>query len=465
MSRSPHRPRLQGEGCLDLLLSFAELALKPVHTLQRPRGIHEAGLARTGDPARHDSFRCLDRPLGQAVRLLQLARKSQVGNTIMNQLLDRSLRLERFPYSGNKSLRAWDAADEYALDYLAEHAPGARQIVVVNDAFGALTTHLVRGWPGTSIRSVVDSHSTLLATRRNLELNDLDGPVRFVCGPTVLDGPPVDAVVVKIPKTLGLLEDQLLRLRGTLQPDAVIVGAGMTRHVHSSTIALFEAILGPTTTSLARKKARLIHATIDPGLDPSAYRGEGPFPTTFESDDGRGAPFTVYTHAGVFSRERLDAGTRVLLELMPHTSGAKRIVDLGCGNGILGTRAGLENPEASLLFVDDSYAAVESARLTFCEACGPDRDAEFRATDALHGIESRSADLILNNPPFHDGQVKGDAIAWSMFTGAKRVLRPGGELWVVGNRHLGYHNKLKRIFGNCETVSSNPKFVVLVARG
>jgi 16S rRNA (guanine1207-N2)-methyltransferase len=375
-----------------------------------------------------------------------------------------SLRLERFPYAGNKTLRAWDAADEYALDHIAEHAAAASHLAVVNDAFGALTTALVRDRPGTPIRSIVDSHTSLLATRHNLGLNDLDGPVTFVCGPAAIDGTPVEAAIVKIPRTLGLLEDQLRRLRSALHPEAVIVGAGMTRHIHSSTLGLFEGIIGPTTTSLARKKARLIHATLDPDLDPEAFRGEGPFPTAFESDDGHGSRFTVYGHGGVFSRERLDAGTGVLLEHVPQTTGAKRIVDLGCGSGILGTRAALENSEASLLFVDDSYAAVESARLTFRGACGPDREAEFRATDALHGIEGNSADLILNNPPFHDGQVKGDAIAWSMFTGAKRVLRPGGELWVVGNRHLGYHDKLRRIFGNCETVSSHPKFVVLVAR-
>jgi 16S rRNA (guanine1207-N2)-methyltransferase len=50
-----------------------------------------------------------------------------------------------------------------------------------------------------------------------------------------------------------------------------------------------------------------------------------------------------------------------------------------------------------------------------------------------------------------------------MFTGARRVLAPGGELWVVGNRHLGYHVKLRRLFGNCRLVASDPKFVVLRA--
>ena len=50
-----------------------------------------------------------------------------------------------------------------------------------------------------------------------------------------------------------------------------------------------------------------------------------------------------------------------------------------------------------------------------------------------------------------------------MFTGSKAALRPGGELWVVSNRHLGYHVKLRRLFGNCEVVTSDPKFVILRA--
>ncbi|WP_234364664.1 methyltransferase, partial [Streptomyces sp. SM8] len=46
-----------------------------------------------------------------------------------------------------------------------------------------------------------------------------------------------------------------------------------------------------------------------------------------------------------------------------------------------------------------------------------------------------------------------------MFAGARRVLRPGGELWVVANRHLGHHRQLRRLFGNCVTAASDPKFV------
>jgi 16S rRNA (guanine1207-N2)-methyltransferase len=55
----------------------------------------------------------------------------------------------------------------------------------------------------------------------------------------------------------------------------------------------------------------------------------------------------------------------------------------------------------------------------------------------------------------------GDAVAWRMFSGARKVLRSGGAMLVVGNRHLAYHSKLRRIFGNCDVVDSDPRFVVL----
>ena len=58
----------------------------------------------------------------------------------------------------------------------------------------------------------------------------------------------------------------------------------------------------------------------------------------------------------------------------------------------------------------------------------------------------------------------GDQIASQMFTQSKKHLRPNGDLWVVGNRHLNYHVALQRVFGNCRQLGSHPQFVVLAAR-
>jgi 16S rRNA (guanine1207-N2)-methyltransferase len=172
---------------------------------------------------------------------------------------------------------------------------------------------------------------------------------------------------------------------------------------------------------------------------------------------------TVTNHAGVFCADRLDLGTRLLLEHLPHRSGPETVVDLGCGNGVLGTAAALANPECEVLFTDESHQAAASAEETFAANAPAGAKARFAVGDALADVPPGSVDLVLNNPPFHSHQATTDRAARRMFAGARAALRPGGELWVVGNRHLGHHARLRRLFGNCEVVAATPKFVLLRA--
>ncbi|MFI9768896.1 methyltransferase [Streptomyces sp. NPDC052415] len=365
--------------------------------------------------------------------------------------------LSRFPEDPRDRLRAWDASDEYLLRHLADQEIAlSGTVVVLGDRWGALVTALAPHRP----TQITDSHLTQEATRANLARAGVEpGAVRLL---TTQDPPPerIDVLLVRVPKSLALLEDQLLRLAPAVHADTVVVGTGMVKEIHTSTLKLFERILGPTRTSLAEKKARLIFCTPDPALK----RGGTPWPYSYELPDGVGAVSgrTVVNHAGVFCADRLDIGTRFFLAHLPDSRGGLRVVDLGCGNGVVGTAVALGNPEAEVLFVDESFQAVASAEATY-RANGVAGHAEFRVGDGLAGVPAGSVDLVLNNPPFHSHQTTTDATAWRMFTGAHRALRPGGELWVVGNRHLGYHAKLRRLFGNCELVSGDPKFVVLKA--
>ncbi|WP_404192219.1 methyltransferase [Streptomyces tauricus] len=371
------------------------------------------------------------------------------------------LMLARFPEDSRDQLRAWDASDEYLLKHLAESGQGLDgTVVVVGDRWGALTTALQAHAPV----QITDSYLTREATRANLARNGADeASVRLL---TTQDAVPerVDVLLVRVPKSLALLEDQLLRLAPSVHEGTVVVGTGMVKEIHTSTLKLFERILGPTRTSLAEKKARLIFCTPNPGVVPSA----NPWPLSYTLPDGIGpvSGRTVVNEAGVFCAERLDIGTRFFLQHLPYGRGAGRVVDLGCGNGVVGTAAALAQPETEVLFVDESYQAVASAEATYrvnTDDTAGHGKAEFRVDDGLNGVPEDSVDLVLTNPPFHSHQATTDATAWRMFVGARRALRPGGELWVVGNRHLGYHVKLRRLFGNSELVASDAKFVVLKA--
>ena len=365
--------------------------------------------------------------------------------------------LARFPEDPRDQLRAWDAADTYLLRHLAESGtPLSGSVVLVGDRWGALATALSAHGPV----QITDSFLAQEATRANLARNGADADaVRLL---TTRDTPPdrIDVLLIRVPKSLALLEDQLHRLAPGVHERTVVVGTGMVKEIHTSTLKLFERILGPTRTSLADKKARLIFCTPLPGV----ARGANPWPYSYQLPDDIGpvSGRTVTNHAGVFCADRLDIGTRFFLQHLPRSRGTERVVDLGCGNGVVGTAVALANPEAELQFVDESYQAVASAEATYEANVGGTR-AEFRVGDGLADVAAGSVDLVLNNPPFHSHQTTTDTTAWRMFSGARRALRPGGELWVIGNRHLGYHLKLRRLFGNSELVAGDAKFVVLRA--
>jgi 16S rRNA (guanine1207-N2)-methyltransferase len=366
------------------------------------------------------------------------------------------LQLYRFPRRKGELLRAWDAGDSYLLQHLHDDdGAGNGATWIVNDSFGALTVALA-----ASTRPLYMSSDSWLAhegTRANLCDNGLADSSAHLLDSFVSPSEAIATVLVKIPKSLALLEDQLHRIRLHVRPGVRILGAGMTKAIHTSTLNLFERILGRTSTSRARQKARLVLCDFDETLD----SGSTPYPTQYRFD---GFDQMLCNHAGVFSRERLDSGTSRLLAQVPAGATAQHIVDLGCGNGVVGLVAAQRNPAATLTFVDESFRAVASAEHNWQTLFGNSRSAVFEVGDSLTPVANGSADVILCNPPFHQSNAMGDATAWRMFTGARRALRSGGTLLIVGNRHLAYHAKLRRLFGHCEVLHSDSKFVVLCSR-
>ncbi|WP_372835298.1 methyltransferase [Pontibacterium sp.] len=363
--------------------------------------------------------------------------------------------LSRFPRRKQEKLRAWDAADEYLLQQVAdEHLlnDGCR-ILVLNDQFGSLAVALHQYRPTV----ISDSWLAHAGIRGNLSDNNIPADQINLLDSLSAPEDQFDLVLIKVPKSLAMLEDQLHRLRSHLKEGSRVIAGGMVKGIHTSTLKLFEKLIGETHTSLARKKARLIFPQVDCNITPAA----SPYPSSYVLEN---SVHRIYNHAGVFSRDSLDIGTRFFLSHLPTDDRYQQIVDLGCGNGVVGLMAAEKNPAAELTFVDESFMAVASAKLNFETAFSDTRTARFSTTDCLQGVPRNSADLVLNNPPFHQQTVVGTHIANQMFRESRAVLREGGELWVIGNRHLGYHITLKKLFGNCETVASNKKFVILRAR-
>ncbi len=309
--------------------------------------------------------------------------------------------LNRFPKQTQEPLRAWDAADEYLLHTLAEQPLSQEKprTLLINDHFGALAVALSAYQPTT----LSDSYLSQQGTLANLRENGIDPDTITLCDSLSWPTESFDLIVIKIPKSLAMLEDQLYRLRPLLNEKSQIIASAMCKQIHRSTLKLFERIIGPTHTSLAQKKARLVFAQPDHSL----IAGETPYPKHYTLE---GTDFTIINHANVFSQASLDIGSRFFLAHLPKDIGQKRVIDLGCGNGVVGLVAAQYNPEAELLFVDESYMAVSSAKANF-KAAFPARKAQFEVMDSLTKVAKASSDIILNNPPFHQNSAVSGHIA------------------------------------------------------
>ncbi|WP_108651551.1 methyltransferase [Dongshaea marina] len=371
------------------------------------------------------------------------------------QFLCASLELDlyRYPKRSKETLQAWDSADEYLLEELSGfELQQGQPLLVYNDQFGALTCSLIA--QNHPVTQVSDSCISDRATQANLAENQL--PTESLTQQDPLSPlKEVALVLLKVPKNQSLLEWQLANLQQQLPAGTRIIAAGKAKEIHTSTLKLFEKYLGSTHTSLAKKKARLIFSEI-------AEKEPLPLPSPVVWPLEKSS-YQISNYANVFSRNQLDIGARFFISHLP-TGCQGDIIDLGCGNGVVGLMALEKNPEAKVIFVDESKLAVASARFNIEKNRPQDLyRCEFHVNNCLDDFAKGEASIVLCNPPFHQQQTITDHIARQMFRDARQALARGGELWVIGNRHLGYHIQLKKLFGNCQNIAGNKKFSILKA--
>ncbi len=342
---------------------------------------------------------------------------------------------------GDRDLQAWDGTDAHLVESL-EGTDGP--VLVVDDRFGGLALACAERCVGVW----ADHAPARVALAANAARNRRTSPP-FVASTSQVPGAAV--VLACLPRGLRRLEWLAARLAALPEGTRYFFGA-RSKDVQRSAVAVVEAALGPASTGLAKHRSRLISAVRDGRVAPE------PSLRTWEVDGlvVRGLP-------GVFGEAKLDPGAAALVPAIAAWD-AETVVDLGCGTGVLGAVAARRNPAATVAFRDASFLAVESARRTW-EGGGLGPRATFAAADVLDGVPDRSVDVVLCNPPFHAGRTITRVVAHRMIRESARVLRPGGRLVLVGNRHLGYHQRLPKHFGAVRLARSDRRFVVFEATG
>ncbi len=163
----------------------------------------------------------------------------------------------------------------------------------------------------------------------------------------------------------------------------------------------------------------------------------------------------LWTHPGVFSWDRLDAGSALLLKHLPVLTGTG--ADLGSGIGVL-SRAVLQSPHVTALTLID----IDRRAIAMAEKNIDDWRAKFLWAD-LRDLADSGLDFIVMNPPFHDNGMEDRALGQLFITRAAAMLKPGGQLWLIANRHMPYETLLEQHFSSNGVVAAEALYKVMMA--
>lgn len=160
---------------------------------------------------------------------------------------------------------------------------------------------------------------------------------------------------------------------------------------------------------------------------------------------------------GVFSKDRVDYGTRVLLETIVLQENQKRLLDVGCGYGTIGISLKKEYSWLNVEMVDVNERAIHLANESIQK-----NNVQNIIAYKSHVYENvnGSFDVITSNPPIRAGK----KVVFDILEGAFRYLNKGGELLIVIQKKQGAPSakkKMEEVFGNCEIIKRDKGYFVL----
>lgn len=254
----------------------------------------------------------------------------------------------------------------------------------------------------------------------------------------------VDLAWGHLPKSLAALDQQAASIQGA--QDVTFITGGRVKHMSKSMNEVLGKHFTAVNATRGHKKSRALRAW-----------GPANLPTDWpKARHNEVLDLTIVAHGSTFSGTKLDAGTRLLLDNL--AVDGPRVLDFGSGNGVIAAflaRLGLE-VEAR----DVSWSAV-AATLETAKANDVDVHATWVA--GIDDYADAALDAIVTNPPFHQGTTKDSTDTLDMFRAARRVLRPGGQLWCVYNSHLPYRRFLNEHVGPTRVVAQDRAYTVVVS--
>tara|TARA_Y100001956_G_scaffold57816_1_gene56986 strand:+ start:431 stop:1453 length:1023 start_codon:yes stop_codon:yes gene_type:complete len=262
-----------------------------------------------------------------------------------------------------------------------------------------------------------------------------------------------DMVLLYWPKAKAEAEYLLAMLMAKLGPETEIVVVGENRSGVKSIEKMFKSY-GPITKFDSARRCSFYWGKCTQKVKPFVI-GDWfkTYQVTYKQHD-----LTIKSLPGVFSHGQFDIGSKLLLDTLSELSG--KVLDFGCGAGVIGSVMATLNPDIELEMCDISALAVESSKATL-EA--NQLSGNVFASD-VYSDTSKDYRFIISNPPFHAGLDTSYSATETLLAKAPQYQTKQGELLIVANSFLKYPPIIEKAFGNCETLNKTNKFAIYHAK-
>lgn len=262
---------------------------------------------------------------------------------------------------------------------------------------------------------------------------------------------PYDAAMIYLPKSKAELDLVLAYIAPLLQAGADIYLVGEKKGGIASAAAKLDAYGSDAGKLDSAKHCQLWQVTLNKPVVPFALADW----LKVVEINFNGFQLKVAAIPGVFSFAELDAGSALLMEHML-TRLRGRILDFGCGCGVLGVYTKLLNPEIQLEMVDINLLALACAAKT-AELNGV--EAKIYASDGWSDVPGR-VDGVVTNPPFHSGIATEYETTEMFIYKAKDKLSKSASFLLVANSFLKYAQGIEKSLGRCDILAETTKFRV-----
>lgn len=264
-----------------------------------------------------------------------------------------------------------------------------------------------------------------------------------------------DGAVLRLPRGWAGFGMALHALASRLRPGAPLWIAGGNDEGITSAPKHFDDLIADPETLIVKRRARLLQAR---RTDAPARGGledwQETVTLTLPDRTPPDGTLDLVSYPGLFAHGHLDAGTECLLKVLPEVAAGTRVLDFGCGAGVIARAVRKRQPDAPLTLLDIDAVALHAARQNV-------PDAELVLSDGLSGLGTRERfGLILSNPPLHRGKDEDFGMLDALVAGTKQYLKLRGTLVAVTQRTAGVGKLFKTAFGHSEMLLETPQFQV-----